>query len=214
MPGWVFGIAPAVLAHQKRTLQATWAEEQPRVSTRRLIAARETQKTGELPAEEALLLREIFDKYDKDGTDELDKQEMRSLMAALNEGIPPTSKEVDTIMKACDLSQTNGLSFEEFQKAVLMWYQQHTSEDDHVFKNASIGERRLRAIQEAKRRTSTCEGQLGSEEDALVDQVFDRYDKDQTGQISSSELKSMMTDLNGGISPTREEVELVMWSHD
>ncbi|EKX46982.1 hypothetical protein GUITHDRAFT_137946 [Guillardia theta CCMP2712] len=42
------------------------------------------------------------------------------------------------------------------------------------------------------------------------DKIFNQYDKDHTGQLNFDELKSLLKDLNSGIEPTDQEVQMVM----
>ena len=42
------------------------------------------------------------------------------------------------------------------------------------------------------------------------DKIFNQYDKDHTGQLNFDELRSLLKDLNSGIEPTDQEVQMVM----
>eukprot|EP00659_Diplonema_papillatum_P007259 gene7259-11188_t len=212
MPGWAFGVAPAAMARQRSHTQ-TRPPVSGGVSTKRLNIARRVQTTGLLSTEEALELRQIFDHYDSDGTDELDKSELGELMAALNDGIEPKKEEVQEVMKLFDKSETKGLRFEEFRKAMMYWYQ-NTHAKDHIFANATVHERRKKAVEAVRKRTNSASHELPADERQLLSDIFDKYDIDKSNEISPAELAGMMADLNGGIPPTAEEVKLVMWSCD
>eukprot|EP01064_Diplonema_japonicum_P016370 TRINITY_DN2438_c0_g1_i2.p1 TRINITY_DN2438_c0_g1~~TRINITY_DN2438_c0_g1_i2.p1 ORF type:complete len:266 (+),score=48.37 TRINITY_DN2438_c0_g1_i2:37-834(+) len=210
MPGWQFGLAPAVLAQRKQG----WPETQHRgVTTRRLEIAEKVKIMGTLPPKEALEMREVFDLYDKDGTDELDWEQLKELMAALNDGIEPEPAEVQKVLQQHKIPGSKGLSFSGFTEAMLWWYQ-NTHEKNHIFAGATVHDRRMKAVAAAKRNSSTAEGELGKDEEVLCNKIFENYDTDRSGSISSKELRKMMTDLNGGIPPTATELKMIMWAND
>eukprot|EP01065_Artemidia_motanka_P024681 TRINITY_DN2958_c0_g3_i3.p1 TRINITY_DN2958_c0_g3~~TRINITY_DN2958_c0_g3_i3.p1 ORF type:complete len:237 (+),score=69.21 TRINITY_DN2958_c0_g3_i3:276-986(+) len=163
--------------------------------------------------EEQLLLRDVFDTYDRDSSQELDKSQLRNLMAALNEGMYPTDEEVRSALERCELTKSGGLEYDEFVKAMTWWYQ-NTHPEDHIFAGANVHQRRMLAAQKALQSNSTKAGELEAAEQELVCEVFKKYDSDGKGQINSTELALMMQDLNGGVPPTIDEVDFVLWSND
>eukprot|EP00756_Hemistasia_phaeocysticola_P045517 Hpha_TRINITY_DN19267_c0_g1::TRINITY_DN19267_c0_g1_i1::g.194314::m.194314 len=222
MPAWIFGVVSQSHHDAKRWQDRLCEppklpgkeEGRPVVSFRRIRASEKAKKTGGvLDMEEQLLLREVFDSYDRDQSQELDKAQMRDLMAGLNDGMFPTDYEVDQTMKECDASKSGGIDFEEFVKAITWWYQ-NTHPDDYIFNGATVHDRRMEAARQAKKFVESSGGELQGEEARLAEQVFSKYDQDKAGQINSGELTKMMTDMNSGIPPTEQEVAFLMWSND
>jgi len=225
MPAWMFAVSAGAFQKNQRWQDRLRAPPElpgkekgrPVVSFRRLDAAEKTKKTGLLDMEEQLLLREVFDSYDRDQSQELDKMQMRDLMAALNDGMYPTDMEVHEAMAECDTSKSGGIDFAEFVKAITWWYQ-NTHPDDYLFKGATVHERRMEAAKQAKtfydKNLGDADVALHEAEEKLAEEVFKKYDKDGAQQINSGELKAMMTDLNSGIPPTEQELAFLMWSND
>ena len=64
-------------------------------------------------SDEQSLLREKFQKYDKDGSGDIDSAELKALMADVT-GEDPTDDEVSKFVAAVDSDADGTLSFEEF----------------------------------------------------------------------------------------------------
>jgi len=60
----------------------------------------------------------------------------------------------------------------------------------------------------SKRRQEAAKNKALTKEDMeFIDAVYNKYDINKDGELATSELKKLLTDLNDGHAPTDEEVE-------
>eukprot|EP00756_Hemistasia_phaeocysticola_P009483 Hpha_TRINITY_DN14900_c0_g3::TRINITY_DN14900_c0_g3_i1::g.143446::m.143446 len=87
-----------------------------------------------LGTKEAMLVKETFKRYDKDGTGKIRRNELKDMMTDLNSGIYPTQQEVDHVMWFSDTAGNGYLTEPEFEQAVTFWYI-HTMEERERARN-------------------------------------------------------------------------------
>lgn len=63
-----------------------------------------------------------FAKYDTDSSGSLDKAQLAKLLTDLNDGVEPTSQEVDWVMSEADQIGSGTITKPELQKATSLWY--------------------------------------------------------------------------------------------
>eukprot|EP00615_Pteridomonas_danica_P009266 CAMPEP_0114360692 /NCGR_PEP_ID=MMETSP0101-20121206/24053_1 /TAXON_ID=38822 ORGANISM="Pteridomonas danica, Strain PT" /NCGR_SAMPLE_ID=MMETSP0101 /ASSEMBLY_ACC=CAM_ASM_000211 /LENGTH=198 /DNA_ID=CAMNT_0001505053 /DNA_START=116 /DNA_END=712 /DNA_ORIENTATION=- len=71
---------------------------------------------------ENIFLHELFIKYDVDKSNSLPKDQLSNLLTEFNDGIRPTSDDIDYIIDQCDISGTHAIEENEIKGAITAWY--------------------------------------------------------------------------------------------
>jgi hypothetical protein len=77
-------------------------------------------------------LEELIKKYDKSGTGKLEKDELKSYLTDVNNGVPPSDKEVDWVMSEADFMGDGAIRMQEIMMATQSWYNYQQSREDAV----------------------------------------------------------------------------------
>jgi len=64
----------------------------------------------------------IIEKFDKNGTGVLEKQELKSLLIELNEGKPVGDDEVEWVLEQASLMQDGVITRMEYERAIRFWH--------------------------------------------------------------------------------------------
>merc|ERR1719463_651747 len=83
-----------------------------RLSQSKTKSIRKLQPQVELPSEDVLKLRKLFDEADVDGTAEIDKDELREALRKM--GMKCTPSEIDEMMREIDVDGSGTIAWPEF----------------------------------------------------------------------------------------------------
>mmetsp|Transcript_38254 Transcript_38254/g.69265 ORF Transcript_38254/g.69265 Transcript_38254/m.69265 type:complete len:198 (+) Transcript_38254:91-684(+) len=110
----------------------------------------------------------LFERFDSTKTGVLDREEVRSLLAAFHEGKPPTEDELTFVMKTTGHRDRSTPNFEiacsELMDAINCW---------------------------------KCYLSQFEDEHSMGSSLFAKYDSDKTGKLDSKQLKGLLAEMNG-----------------
>jgi hypothetical protein len=101
-----------------RGIQAAQNAERRNLGARRVAA----RARGGLTDADVKFIDEVWAKYDVDDDGGLGVSEVKQLMTDMNEGVPPSDKEVKILVKISDVDNSGLVSKTELRKLVATWF--------------------------------------------------------------------------------------------
>lgn len=141
-----------------------------------------TRRNLDKKKEEKRYLRKLIVKYDADFTGDLDRGEVKKLLTDLNKDFQVTDEMVDLIIVKTKLMHKSLTSME-------------CADEQALAKEELLDAIYLYSSYLKQRQT--------------IDDLVKTYDANSTGVLEFSEIAKMMTDINKGVPPTDEEVNMV-----
>lgn len=160
-------------------------------------------------------LRQIepyFEKYDKDQSGRLDRQQLKQLLLDLNDGMAVEDSEVDWVLQHADLLGDGQIGKFEISSALSLWFHHveektsgvplgnHVEVRDHVAKRSKPDASKIGA----KRREVQV---LHMDEQEKISTLFEKYDKNKSGGLSKDELRALMEDIHTSVGMGGRGVE-------
>jgi len=143
----------------------------------------------------------------------------------LYEKVKNHEKYVQTVLKTWDKSKSGGLNFEELKEYLkdisqgraptdteVQWVIQTATKEGGKFNPEWVsGKMEIKPPEFA---AAAHAWQSYQENREMIDEVFSRFDVHKRGRLNWEELKKVLTELNDGDEPTKEEVDWVMKKSD
>eukprot|EP00759_Apiculatamorpha_spiralis_P044895 PhF_6_TR41706/c0_g1_i1/m.63271 len=137
------------------------------------------------------------------------EEEVKALMTALNDGIPPCDEDVTFVFE-----HVKEGTEPEVLTAVTNWYKKTYSHIRKLNQPPKVSKRLTHAVLRTVDPTEdSAECEIDKMEREAVHNTFLKYSKGTNG-VEKSEVRQMMMDLNENIVPSDEEVDLVMETCD
>eukprot|EP01051_Picozoa_sp_SAG22_P003613 SAG22_NODE_178_length_16142_cov_13.187995_14_plen_281_part_00 len=130
-----------------------------------------------------------FAEFDMDSDAQLQHEELKLFLTALNDDIPVTDKEAEWVMAQTDKDHSGGLDKTELRAAVALWY-------PTVYRR-----RKIEDLEQGKMLIGHKRKAIGAQvalHEREVESKFRRHDADRDGNLNAAELHSLMLDLNNG----------------
>lgn len=140
-----------------------------------------TRKNLERKKQEKAYLRELLLKYDTDFTGNFSPSEMKTILKDIDANFEVTDEVVDMVIERTKIMTTG---------------QAPGRKDDSIL---------LEELLDAIWVFSSYMKQTHK-----IDALFREYDTDNTGKLEYEEIRQLMTDINDGIAPTNEQIDMIL----
>jgi len=149
-------------------------------------------KTAASPQVDEDAIRQAFERFDKDGSGQIDLAELRSLCAEL--GRPLGDVEAEEAMNALDANSSGTVTLDEFRT----WWLAKPGEGAFNFAVPALDFLKFRPWQASS-----------VTDEAEIRRAFDRFDKDGSGQIDLEELQNLCAELGRPLSDGEVEEAMI-----
>jgi Ca2+-binding EF-hand superfamily protein len=149
------------------------------------------------------IILELFQKYDKDDSKYLDKDEFKALMKDLQAKLDFPEKEIQRFLCEADMNDDGKIEYLEFIPLAMQIIQS-------MFAKKRL-EQHLAEV-EVEAEELLVHGMSRDELTALVQEIFNRMDADRSGKLSKQEFIQALTSMELGL--TRREINAIMMHCD
>lgn len=169
-------------------------------------AQREAASSRRLTVEELeIMLRQMFEEADTDGSGSLDLNEFKNLMNMAE--LPLSKKEMRAVMAEADVNNDGEVNYAEFLPLAIEIVQGLYARED------------LRASEEAEEEEAReaaqdmlVHGMSREELQQMMKAIFEKADKDESGALDRQEFKTCMQEAELGL--TKKEINILMQQVD
>jgi len=149
------------------------------------------------------IVKELFQKYDVDGSQYLDPQEFRALMEDLQQRLGFPEDQILLFLAEADMNADGMIEYEEFIPLALQIIQAIYAKR-HVARVIETVEKHAEDL--------LVRGMDREELTDLINSIFERIDQDQSGNLSKQEFVAALTSMELGL--TRREINTIMFKID
>jgi len=149
------------------------------------------------------IIRELFQKYDKDSNQYLDPGEFKSLMEDLQQRLDFPKDQIYLFLAEADMNADGHVEYHEFIPLALQIIQGMYAKkrlEQHI---SDVGQHAEDLLVHGMSRQELTE---------LVGSIFERMDQDQSGQLSKQEFIAALSSMELGL--TRREINTIMFQID
>eukprot|EP00933_Yihiella_yeosuensis_P026106 TRINITY_DN20255_c3_g1_i1.p1 TRINITY_DN20255_c3_g1~~TRINITY_DN20255_c3_g1_i1.p1 ORF type:complete len:453 (-),score=97.99 TRINITY_DN20255_c3_g1_i1:108-1397(-) len=149
------------------------------------------------------IIQDLFRQYDQDGSQYLDKDEFKTLMADLQKRLDFPEDEILRFLAEADMNADGMIEYEEFIPLALQIIQGMYAKkrlQDHI------------AVVDAQAEDVIVHGMTREELTKMLSSIFEHMDQDRSGFLSKQEFASALTSMELGL--TRREINTIMFQVD